>query len=236
MLLNEYDIQYVTQRAIKGSVSPDHLANQPVEVYQPMKFYCPNEDIMFIQYCYFPCPGEGLEPGSQWMLVFDGASNAKGHGIGEIITSLTGFHIPFTVRFCFDCTNNMAEYEACIYNIEEVIDLRIKFLEVYEDSSLVISQVRGDWETQDKKLIPYRDHMVKQIPYFDEITFHYIPSKENQLVDDIATFISMFKVKWKSEAPSIHIDHLDEPAQCLAMEAEYDDKPQFYDIKRYLKK
>lgn len=61
---------------------------------------------------------------------------------GEIITSPTSFHLSFTVILCFDCTNNMAEYEACIYEIEAAIDLRIKILQVYRDFSLVISQVK----------------------------------------------------------------------------------------------
>jgi ribonuclease HI len=71
--------------------------------------------------------------------MFDGASNARGHGIGVVITSPTGFHLPFSARLCFDCTNNMAEYEACIYSLEVAIDLRIKILEVYGDLALVIS-------------------------------------------------------------------------------------------------
>ncbi|XP_050889240.1 uncharacterized protein LOC127094450 [Lathyrus oleraceus] len=128
----------------------------------------------------------------------------------------------------------MEEYEACIYSIEVTINLIIKILEVYGDYILVISQVRGDWETWDKKLISYREHMVKLIPYFDEITFHYIPREENQLADALATMESMFKVKWKNEALAIDIDHLGEPAHCLVMEAEYVDKPWFYDIKRYM--
>ena len=33
MLLTEYDIQYTTQKAIKGSVLEDHLAHQPVDDY-----------------------------------------------------------------------------------------------------------------------------------------------------------------------------------------------------------
>ena len=81
------------------------------------------------------------------MLVFDGASNAMGNDVGAIITSPEGFHIPFTAHICFDCTNNMAEYEACIYGIEAVNDLRIKYLKVYGDSNLVIIQINGDWET-----------------------------------------------------------------------------------------
>lgn len=48
MLLTGYEIQYVTQKAIKGSVLSDYLAYQPVEGYQLMKFDFPDEDIMFI--------------------------------------------------------------------------------------------------------------------------------------------------------------------------------------------
>ncbi|XP_050915357.1 uncharacterized protein LOC127130380 [Lathyrus oleraceus] len=155
----------------------------------------------------------------------DGASNAHGHGIGAVITSPTGFHLPFTAKLYFDCTNNMAEYEACIYSLEAALDLRIKILEVYDDSSLVISQVKGDWETRGSKLIPYKEHIRKLVPYFDEISFHHIPREENQLADALATLASIFKVKWKNESPAIHIDHLDEPAHCLAIEVDPDDKP-----------
>ncbi|XP_050916697.1 uncharacterized protein LOC127131849 [Lathyrus oleraceus] len=181
-------------------------------------------------------PGEGPEPGSRWMLMFDSASNARGHGIGVVITSPTGFHLPFTARLCFDCTNNMADYEACIYGLEAEIDLRIKILEVFGDSALVISQVKGDWETRDSKLIPYKEHIRKRIPYFDEISFHHISREENQLADALAMLASMFKVKLKNEAPSIQIDHLAEPTHCLAIEANPDDKPWFYNIKMFLEK
>ena len=45
MILTEYDIQYTSQRAIKGSVLSNYLAHQPIEDYQPMKFEFPDEDI-----------------------------------------------------------------------------------------------------------------------------------------------------------------------------------------------
>ncbi|XP_050875529.1 uncharacterized protein LOC127079152 [Lathyrus oleraceus] len=197
MLLTEYDISYVTQKVIKGSVLSDYLAHLPVEGYQPLRFDFPDEDIIFRRDFTMPgfevSPEEGPEPGSRWTLMFDGASNSRGH--------------------------------ACIYSLEAEIDLRIKILEVFGDSALVISQVKGDWETQDSKLIPYKEHIRKLMPYFDEISFHHISREENQLVDALATLASMSKVKWKNEAPSIQIDHLDEPAHCLAIKVDPDDKP-----------
>lgn len=50
----------------------------------------------------------------------------------------------------------MVEYKACIFGIEATIDLRIQILEVYGDSSLVISQVKGYWDTRDHTLITYK--------------------------------------------------------------------------------
>lgn len=64
MLLTQYDIQYVTQKAIKGNVLSDYLAHQPMKGYQPMKFNFPSEDIMFIRDCNIPGPDEEPKLGS----------------------------------------------------------------------------------------------------------------------------------------------------------------------------
>ncbi|XP_050889502.1 uncharacterized protein LOC127094754 [Lathyrus oleraceus] len=167
-----------------------------------MKFEFPDEDVLFLkEYYNIPNPDKGPEPGSWWTLVFDGASNALGNGVGVVITSPTSFNIPFIARICFDCINNMAEYESCIYGIEPAIDLRIKYLEIYGDSALVISQINGDWKTRHPNRIPYRENVMKLIPYFEEIMFDHIPREENHLADALATLASMFKVKWENEPP-----------------------------------
>ena len=49
MLLSEYDIMYRTQKAIKASVLADHLAHQPVDDYQQIKFDFPDEEIMYLK-------------------------------------------------------------------------------------------------------------------------------------------------------------------------------------------
>ncbi|XP_050916586.1 uncharacterized protein LOC127131711 [Lathyrus oleraceus] len=128
----------------------------------------------------------------------------------------------------------MEEHEACIFGMEAAINLRIKILEVYGDSTLVVSQVKGDCDTRDHKLIPYKEHVLKLIPYFDKITFHYIPQEDNQLADALATLASMFKVKWKNEVPSFHLNYLHEPAYCLAAKDKLDGYPWYYDIMRFL--
>jgi len=82
MLLSEYDILYVTQKAIKGSALADYLAHQPIEDYQPMQPEFPDEDI----FALFATVGDNDDE-NRWTLFFDGASNALGHGIGAVIIS-----------------------------------------------------------------------------------------------------------------------------------------------------
>ena len=95
---------------------------------------------------------------------FYGASNALSNGIGAVIISPGGCHTPFTAQLCFNCTNNMEEYEACIMGLRAAIDQRIKFLSVFRDSALVISQIKGEWDTKHPNLIPYKEYVLTLIP------------------------------------------------------------------------
>ena len=81
----------------------------------------------------------------------------------------------------------MAEYEACILDLRATIGLRIKFLSVFGDSSLVISHIKGEWDMKHPNLIPYKEYVLTLIPHFEEINFEHFPREENQLADTLAT-------------------------------------------------
>ena len=140
-----------------------------------MSFEFPDENIMLVTDCEEPGPDKGPKEGSRWSMYFDGASNALGNGIGAVIISHEGCHTSFTTRLCFNCTNNMVEYEACIMGLKEAIGLRIKFLSVYGDSALVISQIKGEWDTKHPNLILYKEHRITLLPHFEEVTFEHFP-------------------------------------------------------------
>ena len=48
-MLLEYDIVYVTKKAIKESAIVDHLAAQPVADYEPMRVDFSNENIFLVE-------------------------------------------------------------------------------------------------------------------------------------------------------------------------------------------
>ena len=116
VLLLEYDIVYVSQKAIKGSAIADFLADRAIEDYKPINFDFPDKDLMAVSK-----ENEKLEE-DPWKMYFDGASNALGHGIGAVLISSRGKYYPFTTRLSFDCTNNATEYEACVLGLHMAIE------------------------------------------------------------------------------------------------------------------
>jgi len=107
-------------------------------------------------------------------------------------------------------------------------------LNVYGDSALVIHQIKGEWETRDQKLIPYKAYIKGLIEYFDEIEFHHISREDNQLVDALATLSSMFVISQKEELSMIKMQSHENPVYCNFIEEEVDGKPWYFDVKRYL--
>ena len=187
ILLSEFDIVYVTQKAVKGQALADHLAENPVDnEYKPLTTYFPDKEVLFT--------GEDIsEPYSGWRMFFDGAANFKGVGIGAVLVSETGQHYPISAKIRFSCTNNMAEYEACILGLRMAVDMNIKELLVIGDSDLLVHQVLGEWTTKNVKILPYL-HCVKELcKQFREIDFKHVPRIQNEFVDAFATLSSMIQ-------------------------------------------
>ncbi|KAK5835684.1 hypothetical protein PVK06_011379 [Gossypium arboreum] len=230
ILLSEYDIIYVSQKSIKGSAIADFLATRTMDEYEPLRFEFPDEDLMCITEKECESPKE-----KSWKMSFDGASNALGHGVGAVLVSPEGNHYPLTARLNFFCTNNIAEYEACIMGLRAAIEQNVKTLEVYGDSALVIYQIRGDWEVRDSKLVKYSDLVAELIKEFKEITFNYFPREENQLADALATLASMFRASRETEIMPLQMSINEVPAHCFSIEKEPDGRPWFHDILEYIK-
>ncbi|KAK5793850.1 hypothetical protein PVK06_035012 [Gossypium arboreum] len=87
ILLSEFDIVYISQKAIKGSAVADFLASRALEDYEPLNFDFPNEELMCI----------AMTENSSWRLNFDGASNVVRNGIGAVLVSPNGDHYPLCV-------------------------------------------------------------------------------------------------------------------------------------------
>ena len=61
----------------------------------------------------------------RWRLFFDGASNHQGKGIRTVLVLESSQRYPMSAKLRFNCTNNMAKYEACILGLEMAIDMNV---------------------------------------------------------------------------------------------------------------
>ncbi|XP_070013352.1 uncharacterized protein [Nicotiana sylvestris] len=140
ILFTEFDIVYVTRTAMKTQALADHLAENPVDdEYQPLSTYFLDEEVNSVEVI--------SKDTNAWKMFFDGVVNTKGVRIGAILISPTGQHYPATARLRFFCTNNTAEYEACIMGMNMEIDQDVKELLIMGDSDLIIQQAQREWET-----------------------------------------------------------------------------------------
>ena len=100
ILLTEFDLKYVARKTIKGSAVSNFSARNLIKGEDGKEDF-PNEDILDIEL-------------GAWKMYFNGAVNQYGNGIGVLLISPDGSHVPLAVKLNFKATKNMAEYEACI--------------------------------------------------------------------------------------------------------------------------
>ncbi|XP_027158039.1 uncharacterized protein LOC113759663, partial [Coffea eugenioides] len=154
IILSEFDIVFTSQKAVKGQVIADHLAENPRDDdYQPLRTYFPDERVLFVS-----AADDISEQSPEWRLFFDGASNSLGVGIGAVLVSPEGKHYPAAAKLQFACTNNMAEYEACIFGLKMALEMEIKELIAFSDSDLLVNQTLKQWITKDSKIL-YPDEL-----------------------------------------------------------------------------
>ena len=114
----EFDIQYVTQKLVKGSVVAYHLASLLVFDDIHINDDFPNERIVSVTSI------------AGWWLYFHCATNQLGFGIRIILISPQGDHITRSIRLTFydhhRLTNNIVEYEACITSLQTALDLGVR--------------------------------------------------------------------------------------------------------------
>lgn len=81
-------------------------------------------------------------------MYFDGAVNVYENRKGAIWISSTGAHIHVATQLRFPYTNNIAEYKYKFRVLKAALYMNMKDLEVYEDSTLIISQPAVTWEVR----------------------------------------------------------------------------------------
>ena len=104
--LEEFKVVYRPRTTIKGQALADFLVEftylkDPIEEANPF---------------YLPPDLQSAIP--TWVLYVDRSSNMHSSGAGIILTTPEGIHLEYALRFGFQASNNEAEYEALLVELQ----------------------------------------------------------------------------------------------------------------------
>ena len=118
----------------------------------------------------------------------DGAS--KGNpglaSIGAVILDTEGETLKTLSEFIGTATNNIAEYFALIYALQEALSMGVKRVAVKTDSQLMARQFTGEYETREPHVKLMHKIVKRLASYFDVCTVTHIPREENHEADRLA--------------------------------------------------
>src|SRR3954467_9241060 len=124
-------------------------------------------------------------------MYFDGASRTIPRaglvaGVGVVFISPQNHIILRAFSFTEPCTNNVAEYNALLIGLQLAHQLRVRKLQAYGDSELVVNQLRGEYEVRSDNLIPYFDSALQMAEQFEGFYIGHVPHQDNTHVDALA--------------------------------------------------
>jgi ribonuclease HI len=125
-----------------------------------------------------------------WSLYFDGSKSREGVGVSCLLIDPKGNKTFIACRLEFDCTNNIAEYEALLQGLKKSIDLDIQCLVVFDDSEIVVKQVKNTIHCVSSHLKNYQTEVWNLISKFLAFNISSIPRSSNSEADLLANVAS----------------------------------------------
>jgi ribonuclease HI len=125
-------------------------------------------------------------------LFFDGSTCREGQGVGVVVISPRGAIFETSTHLEYFCTNNQAEYEVVLLDLQILNSMGVKHVEAFGDSLLVGQQIAGTFQCFDESLNAYLNKCLENIALFDDFTVQHVSRDENIVANDLAQQASGF--------------------------------------------
>ena len=121
-------------------------------------------------------------------LYIDGAArgNPGPAGVGVVIKDADKKTLKEFCKYIGETTNNVAEYNALLYGLQEALLLKADDICVNVDSELVARQLTGSYRVRDEKIRPLFEQAVHMLNGFKSFEVRRIDRKENSAADKLA--------------------------------------------------
>ncbi|XP_056691833.1 uncharacterized protein [Spinacia oleracea] len=159
--LNAFDISYEPRKAIKGQEFANYIAEMTRPIFEKNEL-------------------------TRWTVYVDGSSTQNGCGGGIICQSPEGDKYECAMRFNFQTSNNVTEYESLLAGIKICKAAEAQKILALSNSQLIVSQVNGDYEARDPNMIKYMQAMRQEIEHLKSFEAKQIPRTENNQADTLS--------------------------------------------------
>ncbi len=105
--------------------------------------------------------------------------------IGVILFNEKGQVVAEVSKYIGQATNNVAEYLAVVYALQEALCRKARRVVIKTDSQLIARQITGKYKVKDQNLLKFRDLILHLFQGFDKVEIHEIPREENNKADDL---------------------------------------------------
>ena len=89
-------------------------------------------------------------------------------------------------RFIGRATNNIAEYTAVIWALQEAAVLKADGILIKTDSELMYKQIRGEYQVKHEGIKPLFEQVNSLIKGFKRVDFKHVPRGQNSQADRLA--------------------------------------------------
>jgi len=117
----------------------------------------------------------------------DGASkgNPGPSGIG-VVVCCGGQTIKNIASYIGQATNNIAEYTALLYALQEGLALKAKSIKINTDSQLLYRQIKKIYKIKNTNILGLYNQALRLMSAFGEVSINHIPRQMNQGADKLA--------------------------------------------------
>jgi ribonuclease HI len=121
-----------------------------------------------------------------WIIFCDGSWETFGAGVGAVLISPSKIKTCYAARLDFNCTNNIAEYEALLLGLQKLKAMGIRREILISDSQVISGHIDKSSKARDLKLEKYLDAVRRMEASFEGFSAKNIPRGENEHADLLA--------------------------------------------------
>ncbi|GAU25844.1 hypothetical protein TSUD_31080 [Trifolium subterraneum] len=154
--LSEFDITFESRKALKAQVLADFITEMTTSTTSDK---------------------------NKWTIFVDGSSNSQGSGADIILENGDGVLVEVSLGLLFPTTNNQTKYETFLTGLRLADDMGAEEIKIYTDSQLVASQVSGEYQTKEERLLEYLNLIKEKLAKFKETEVKHVPREHNSRAD-----------------------------------------------------